>query len=53
MPLIIGRLGDLLGLRQGMFVLYLTLGYILSIGLWARPLITNETIAMKKKKEAA
>ena len=29
-PLVIGRLGDLLGLRQGMFVLYLTLGYILS-----------------------
>lgn len=53
MPLVIGRLGDLLGLRQGMFVLYLTLGYILSIGLWARPLIANETIAMKKRKEAA
>jgi len=53
LPLVIGRLGDLLGLRQGMFVLYLTLGYILSIGLWARPLIVNETIALKKKKEAA
>ena len=52
-PLFVGRLGDLFGLRQGMFVLYLTLGYILSIGLWARPLITNETIAMRKKKEAA
>jgi len=53
LPLIIGRLGDAFGLRQGMFVLYLTLGYILSIGLWARPLIANETIAMKKKKESA
>jgi FHS family L-fucose permease-like MFS transporter len=53
MPLVIGRLGDLVGLRQGMFVLYLTLGYILSIGLWARPLIANETIALRKKKEAA
>ncbi len=53
MPLIIGVLGDLLGLRQGMFVLYLTLGYILSIGIWARPLILNETIARKKKKAAA
>jgi MFS transporter, FHS family, L-fucose permease len=52
-PLVIGRLGDLFGLRQGMFVLYLTLAYILSIGLWARPLIANETIAMKKKREAA
>ena len=53
MPPIIGLLGGQIGLRQGMFVLYLTLGYILSIGLWARPLITNETIAMKKKREAA
>lgn len=52
-PLVIGRLGDAFGLRQGMLFLYLTLGYILSIGLWARPLIANETIAMKKKKEAA
>jgi fucose permease len=53
MPFVIGRLGVLIGLRQGMFVLYLTLGYVLSIGLWAKPLITNETIALKKKKEAA
>jgi fucose permease len=52
-PLVIGRLGDLFGLRQGMLVLYLTLGYILSIGFWARPLIANETIAMKKNREAA
>ncbi len=53
MPPLIGFLGGLVGLRQGMFVLYLTLGYILSIGLWAKPLIANETMAMKKKKEAA
>jgi fucose permease len=52
-PLIIGRLGDVFGLRQGMLFLYLTLGYILSIGFWARPLVANETIAMKKKREAA
>jgi fucose permease len=52
-PLLVGRLGDAFGLRQGMFVLYLTLGYILSIGLWARPLIANKTIALRKKKEAA
>jgi MFS transporter, FHS family, L-fucose permease len=52
-PLLIGRLGDTFGLRQGMFVLYLTLGYILSIGLWAKPLITNETLAMKKKRASA
>lgn len=53
MPPVIGFLGGLIGLRQGMFVLYLTLGYILSIGIWARPLIANETIALKRKREAA
>jgi FHS family L-fucose permease-like MFS transporter len=53
MPPVIGFLGSLIGLRQGMFVLYLTLGYILSIGIWARPLIANETIALKRKREAA
>jgi len=52
-PLIIGWLGDRFGLRTGMLFLYLTLGYILSIGLWARPLITNETIFNRKKKLAA
>ena len=51
-PPIIGALGDAFGLRQGMFFLYLTLGYILSIGFWARPLIANETIFSKKKKLA-
>jgi FHS family L-fucose permease-like MFS transporter len=43
-PLVIGWLGDRIGLRAGMFVLYLTLAYILSIGIWAKPLITNKTI---------
>jgi FHS family L-fucose permease-like MFS transporter len=43
-PLIIGWLGDLMGLRNGLFFLYLTLGYILSIGFWAKPLVNNKTI---------
>jgi MFS transporter, FHS family, L-fucose permease len=49
-PLIIGGLGDALGLRTGMFVLYVTLGYILSIGFWAKPLITNQTVFNKAEK---
>jgi FHS family L-fucose permease-like MFS transporter len=52
-PLLVGRLGDVFGLRQGMLVLYLTLGYILSIGIWARPLVSNKTIALRRKREAA
>ncbi len=47
-PLIIGVLGDLLGLRFGMTFLYLTFGYIFSIGFWAKPLINNATIRSKK-----
>lgn len=50
-PLIIGWLGDIFGLRQGMFFLYLTLGYLLSIGIWAKPIINNETVSSKNKKE--
>jgi FHS family L-fucose permease-like MFS transporter len=42
-PLAIGALGDRVGLRLGMTVLYLTLGYVLAIGIWARPLVPNET----------
>ncbi|MBX3007006.1 MAG: MFS transporter [Melioribacteraceae bacterium] len=46
--LIIGWLGDLFGLRLGMYFIYITLGYILSIGFWSNPIITNETISFKK-----
>lgn len=53
-PLIIGGLGDLFGLRNGMLFLYLTMGYILSIGIWSKPLIRNVTIEFgKRKKQAA
>jgi FHS family L-fucose permease-like MFS transporter len=50
-PLIIGWLGDHFGLRAGMCFLYLTLGYILSIGFWAKPLVVNKTINLFKRKE--
>lgn len=52
-PLIIGWLGDLVGLRYGMLFIYITLGYMFSIGFWARPLITNATIRKKRRQETA
>ena len=52
-PLIIGGLADIFGLRSGMFFLYLTMGYILSIGIWAKPIISNKTIRLKKERRAA
>lgn len=50
-PLIIGAIGDHFGLRTGMFFLYITLGYILSVGFWAKPIIKNKTIQMKKAED--
>jgi MFS transporter, FHS family, L-fucose permease len=47
-PLIIGRIGDHFGLRTGVAFLYLTFGCVLSVGFWARPLITNATVNLKK-----
>ncbi len=53
LPLIVGWLGDLLGLRMGMLFLFLSLGYILSIGFWSKPLINNEIIGQKKNEAGA
>jgi fucose permease len=47
-PVIIGRIGDHVGLRNGMTFLYLTYGVVLSVGFWAKPLITNATIDLRK-----
>ena len=51
-PVVIGSLGDLFGLRAGLTFLYLTLAYILSIGFWARPLVVNETIWRRRRRHA-
>ena len=48
-PLIIGRLGDVFGLRVGMSFLYVTFGCVLSVGFWAKPLISNATIRTRKE----
>lgn len=50
---VIGWLGDWVGLRTGMLFIYLTMGYILSVGFWARPIIRNKTIQLGRKRETA
>jgi fucose permease len=52
-PLIIGQLGDALGLRTGMMFLYITFGCVLSVGLWAKPIVTNATLGAKPSDEVA
>ena len=45
--LLIGKLKDIIGLQAGMTVIYITLGYILSLSYWAKPIIQNKTITKK------
>jgi fucose permease len=52
-PLLIGGLGDVIGLRGGMMFLYITFGMVLSVGIWARPLISNEVVGDRKKTVAS
>ena len=47
-PVIIGAIGDHVGLSPGLGFLYVTFGFVLSVGLWAKPLISNAAIALRK-----
>lgn len=41
-PAVIGSVSGLIGLRGAMCIIYLTLAYLFSMGLWAKPLVNNE-----------
>jgi MFS transporter, FHS family, L-fucose permease len=43
-PLFVGVVGDHLGLRTALLTVFATLGFILSVSWWARPLVRNQTI---------
>jgi fucose permease len=49
--LLIGFISDMTSLRTGMLFNFVLLGFILSIGFWAKPLIKNKTINLKKNKD--
>jgi MFS transporter, FHS family, L-fucose permease len=49
--ILIGAISDLFSLKTGMEFLFITLGYILSISFWAKPIITNKTIDLFKKEK--
>jgi len=45
--LIIGFISDVTSLKVGMLFVFITLGYILSIAFWAKPIINNKTVKLK------
>jgi fucose permease len=47
-PLVIGGLADIVGLKAALFFLILPLGYIFSVGIWAKPLVTNARVKSVK-----
>ncbi len=49
--LLIGFISDITDLKTGMMFNFVTLAYILSIGFWAKPIISNKTISLKKKEK--
>jgi len=46
--ILIGGIADLTSLKVGMLFLFVTLGYILSISFWAKPIIRNKTVSIKE-----
>ena len=50
LPLIVGGLGDLFGLRPAMYFLFIGLAFIGSIGFWSSPLVNNQTISLSKNQ---
>ncbi|MBN2214044.1 MAG: MFS transporter [Bacteroidales bacterium] len=48
--LLIGVLADMLSLKAGMMLNFVSLAYIFSISIWAKPLIKNKVIGLSRKK---
>ena len=45
--LLIGAISDIASLKIGMLFIFVTLGYILSLSFWAKPLVNNKTVSLK------
>jgi fucose permease len=48
-PLLIGGIAQLIGLRFAMLFILVTLGYIFGISIWAKPIIKNKTVFSEPK----
>lgn len=48
--LLIGSIADIFTLQVGMLLNLVALGYVFSIGIWAKPLVRNKVIRLGRKK---
>ncbi len=49
--LLIGFISDFTSLKVGMLLVFVMLAYILGIGIWAKPIIRNKTIQLRKNED--
>ena len=50
-PLIVGIIGEITSLKTALFFLLIPLAFILSIGFWAKPLVTNKIIGSNNERK--
>jgi len=48
MPWFIGLVADVTGLKAAMLLVYVTLAYLFSIGIWAKPLVNNAKMSLSQ-----
>ena len=48
-PFLVGLIGNTVGLRYGMCLVFLSMAYMLGIAIFAKPLVHNQTIFNRKK----
>lgn len=51
MQLLIGFTSDLISLKIGMLLIFVALGYVLGIGIWAKPIVKNKTLEFGRNKD--
>ncbi len=51
MQLLIGFISDLISLKIGMLLIFVALGYVLGIGIWAKPIVKNKTLEFGRNKD--
>jgi len=53
LPMLVGQLAETTGLRLAMCSVFLSLAYIFSVSIWARPLVSNETLPLSELLQRA
>lgn len=48
LPMLVGLLGDYLGLRTALCLVFVSIAYLFSLSFWAKPLVSNQTLSFSQ-----